>query len=187
VLPDIILGISELQFRFIDLLLVVVLFYGGYQGYIKGLLVELIALITFVFLTYLFIWAIFHGFDATQNLVSGYNKTLPFITLMLVLFGITLLLHWGARMLSDIIGYTIFGSFDKVLGIVFALIKYVMGFGILFKILMYVGLLEHSREMKSSFFYPYLMGFFDYTVQIMDTIGIPASKILENIKQLLKG
>ncbi|WP_161626064.1 CvpA family protein [Hugenholtzia roseola] len=185
-LNDILLGISELQFRFIDILMSIVLFYGGYRGYQKGLLVELISLVSFVFFAYVLIWLIFNGFDSTDQWVNGYNKTLPFITTMLLLFGLVLLLNWGGRMLADMIGYTIFGSFDNVLGIVFGLIKYTFAFGVLFKMLIYVGLLNHNLEMQSSVFYPYLMRFFDYTVEVMDIIGIPASEMLKDMRMLLK-
>ena len=96
-----------------DFFLAIPIAYGAFQGYRKGLLLELVSLVALVL-------AILGGLkllDSALPVMGGFvgdaHGLLPYVTFLFVFVAIILLIHLGGLLLKKVIDFTSFTSCRK--------------------------------------------------------------------------
>lgn len=111
----------------IDIILLVLLVYGAYAGYTKGLLMEVVntgSLILGIFIGIKF-WRL--GAEYIKVNFENSPHILPFIGFLLIFIVVLI----GVRLIGKIfkmgLDKTLFGSIDKILGALLGVVKWVFG------------------------------------------------------------
>ena len=137
----------------LDIVILLVLLYGSYSGYKKGLLIEL-------FQTIGLFAAILLGLGlldvASKYLVSfvGKSSFLPILSFLVVFFLAWFVFTKASQWVSKAVKKTIFGSIDGAAGATFGLLKVVLIMSSLLFVGSLLNLKPPAREVKDTFLYP---------------------------------
>ena len=137
----------------LDIVILVVLLYGSYTGFKKGLLIEL-------FQTIGLFAAILLGLGlldvASQYLVAfvGKSSLLPIVSFLVVFFLCWFIFTKASYWLSKTIKKTIFGTLDSTAGAVFGMLKVILIMSSLIFIGSLLKLSPPKREVQGTFLYP---------------------------------
>lgn len=159
----------------IDLVLSLVLGYGCFQGFRKGLLVEMASLIALI----LGLWGAFLFADWAKIFLQSYLNIKPIIlsalSYLIVFVGIVLSISLVAKIVTKIINLVALGLINRLLGGFFGILK----IGLVLSALLYlihrlnflITLIDPAL-LESSFLYDPILSlgqfFFDWIVQLED-------------------
>lgn len=105
------------------MVLLVVMLIGAYQGFKKGLLLEIVALVSFVLAIvggiYLLDWAI----GLIAGYIEGMDHLLPFLAFILLFVGIVLLVNLVGKIVKKALDLTPLSLIDKVAGLCLGVLK----------------------------------------------------------------
>ena len=99
-----------------DLLIGLCLLWGGYQGYRKGLLLEIVGVVAFVVSVVLGFKLLHTGLAVARPYVGDHARLLPYFGFSVVFFPLIFLVTRLGRLLRRSIRYTMLGSFDNLAG-----------------------------------------------------------------------
>lgn len=126
--------------NFIDVLLLIPIFYAVYKGFKNGFIIEVCTLLALL----VGIYAGIHLSDGTANLLkSNWNfdsEYMPVIAFTITFLGIGALVFFGGKMLEKVVDVAHLTPLNKFLGVLFSLIK------IIYFISVFVVLLESYDE-----------------------------------------
>lgn len=126
--------------NFIDVLLLIPIFYAVYKGFKNGFIIEICTLLALL----VGIYAGIHLSDGTANLLkSNWNfdsEYMPVIAFTITFLGIGALVFFGGKMLEKVVDVAHLTPLNKFLGVLFSLIK------IIYFISVFVVLLESYDE-----------------------------------------
>jgi len=112
------------RMNYIDLLIAIPLVWGAFVGFKNGLIIEVASLAALL----LGILGAIHFSDFTANfLVANLNITTQYINLIafaITFVGIVILVHLLAKMIDKLVKAVALGFVNRLLGMVFGLIKY---------------------------------------------------------------
>ena len=178
----------DYSFKIGDVVLLLLLGFGAYQGYLKGIIVEIVSLFLLIFVIYWVMTGTFYGFDAlreNQTVGEFSKRTTPFLTFLIITIilsvGLQFLANWSKKFLS----FTLFGSADSFIGGVFSLIKYCFVIGLIMTLCIDIGLFSEEEIRVKSLLMPLVMDVFYYIVVVLDGIGVDIKPLLVGIKDLL--
>jgi membrane protein required for colicin V production len=163
----------------------VIILYGGYAGYKKGLLVEILTFLAFII-------AIISAFKLTHLVVSLISKnpgvqnpTLPYIAFLLIFILVFIGIYLLSKFLKRILDFTLLGMFDSWAGALLGCCK--MAFGIsLFLWLTFTAKIQFPKDLISdSVIYPPLIPFAPNVVRWVSHV-IPFQDIFPLIKNYLQ-
>ena len=110
--------------NYIDLIIAIPLVWGVFVGFKNGLIIEVASLAALL----LGIFGAIHFSDLTANfLVTNLNITTQYINLIafaVTFVGIVILVHLLAKMIDKLVKAVALGFVNRLLGMVFGLIKY---------------------------------------------------------------
>ena len=101
--------------KIIDIILILILLFGAYRGYQKGLLLEILTFLALI----IAIISAFHLLHSGVKWLSDYfseTKLLPYISFILIFLLVFTGIFFLSKVLKRIIDYTLLGSFDKYAG-----------------------------------------------------------------------
>ncbi len=119
--------------NFIDILIIVPLGYAAWQGFKKGFIIELFTLLALL----VGIYAGIHFSDWTAKVIRENfeieGKYLPVVAFTLTFLAVGAMVFFAGKMLERMIKVVNLGPINKILGIVFAVIKmlYTLSIGII--------------------------------------------------------
>lgn len=119
--------------NFIDIILIVPLGYAAWQGFKKGFIIELFTLLALL----VGIYAGIHFSDWTAKLIKDNfeleGKYLPVVAFSITFLAVGAMVFFAGKMLEKMIQVVNLSPINKILGIVFALIKmlYTLSIGII--------------------------------------------------------
>lgn len=115
----------------LDILLLIPLLFGAYQGYKKGLLLEVISIAAFI----LGILGAFKLLDWGINILSPYLKEagylLPIVAFLVLFIGIIILVNMLGKIIKKILDLTLLGALDNFAGAIIGLLKWALGVSII--------------------------------------------------------
>jgi membrane protein required for colicin V production len=152
---------------FIDFLFFILLVMAVFKGYSRGLIVAVFSLLAF-----------FIGLVAAMKLSasvaiwlqqkSGSNSTwMPFIAFVLVMTAVMLLIRIGANVIEKTVQFAMFGWLNRLGGIVFYAVIYIMLFSIILFFATKMGVLT-EETIKDSKTYSFIA---PWGPKAVDTIG----------------
>lgn len=169
----------------IDLMILFLMVWGGYKGFVKGFLAELLMLILFIVSILVVFKLIEAGYDFTATRAGKFAKAFPFFTFAILYALISLGISLLGRMIKGMLP-TVFEGFDKILGATLGVVKYCLSLGILFKLLVSVGIFDRTQISKSTIFYPIIMSVFDKSIEVGAILAPFIGDMVKNIEKLLK-
>jgi membrane protein required for colicin V production len=113
----------------VDILLLLMLAYGAYVGYTKGLLTELVNTGSFLLGIFLGIRFWQKGAEYLGGSIQNVHQLVPLFGFLLVFIVILLGVRLVGKIVKVGIDKTLFGSFDKILGALLGIIKWIIGVG----------------------------------------------------------
>lgn len=179
----------DYSFKIGDVVLLLLLGFGAYQGYLKGIVVELLSLFILVFVIYWVMTGTYLGFDALRDneTIGEFSKrTTPFLTFLVVTIVLSVALQFLANWSKKFLTFTLFGSADSFIGGLFSLIKYCFVVGLVMTLCFDIGLFSVSDIRNKSLLMPLVMDVFEYIVIVLDGIGVDIKQLLEGIAGLLR-
>ncbi len=142
----------------LDIIILLFLAYGGWKGFQKGFLVELVLLILFVASVLLVFRMIEGGFTyMEQDAGMGRFPKASVLFSFLLFYGVVSL---GISILGKILTGllpTVFEGADKILGAILGILKYITFCGILFMLLETSGIFDHQKIVNSTMLYGIIM------------------------------
>ena len=179
----------DYSFKIGDVILLLLLGFSGYQGYLKGIIVELLSLFVLIFIVYWVMTGTYLGFstlDQNEYIGKFSKTTTPFLTFLIITILLTLLMEFLGNLGRRFLRFTLFGSADSFIGAVFSIIKYCFVIGLIMVLCIDIGLFQEAEIREKSLLMPLIMDVFAYIVIVLDGIGVEINQLLEGIGNLLR-
>jgi len=107
----------------LDLIIVVVLAIGVYEGFKEGLFIGILSIVAFVFALILAFHLMNWGAEFLSKRVDEMTFMLPFVAFMLIFFGVILTIQGLAFLVKKTLDFTILGPVDNIAGGILGLFK----------------------------------------------------------------
>ncbi|MCC9136392.1 CvpA family protein [Pontibacter silvestris] len=166
-----------------DIFLALPLLYGAFQGFRKGLMLELVSLVALVL-------AILGGMkllDTTIPVMREYvgdaGGLLPYVTFLVVFICIILLIHTAGLILKKVIDFTPFGFFDNLLGGVLGLLKWCLGLSLLLYMSELAGITITEETSANSVVYPFVLKTTPYALDVLSYVMPFVKALMVSLKQ----
>lgn len=142
----------------LDLFMLIPLAWGAFNGYRKGLLVEIVAVIAFVAAMIIGFKFLAFGIDLLSPYISRElaRKILPWLGFSVIFFPTIFLINQMGFALRRSLKYTLMGTFDSVAGAAVGLFTWVFGISVLLWLFSYMGVKMPPGQTKGAFLYPYV-------------------------------
>jgi membrane protein required for colicin V production len=143
----------------LDLLILIPLAWGAFNGYRKGLLIEIVGVAAFVI-------AMIVGFKFLRfgtDLLAPYftaelvRRFLPFIGFSVIFFPTIFMVNRLGYSLRSMLRYTLLGTLDNLAGAAVGIFTWVFGISVFFWLLSTVGIQIPPKYRLESFLYDYLI------------------------------
>src|SRR6185437_1151312 len=161
----------------IDLILIVPLAFAIIAGFRKGFIIEVASLIAFV-LAMIACLKLTHKLMELIGPYTGQSKWLPFISYLLVFVLVYILVLWIGKIIESIVKIIQLGTVNRLLGMVFSLLKMCLLISLFFWIEDMVHLIPKSTESQSytygvlhNFGSVFLAWFSDYIPWVKGEVG----------------
>ena len=139
-----------------DILLALPLAYGIFQGFRKGLMLEIVSIVALVLGFILALKFLTSAIPVVQDFIGSAHGLLPFITFILVFIFVILGVRALGLLLKKIIDFTPFGTFDNVLGGVLGGLKWCLSISLVLYIATMAGIGVSDATIKESVIYPFV-------------------------------
>ncbi len=140
----------------IDILMLIPLAFGAYNGYRKGLLVEIVGVIAFILAMIVGFKFLRFGTDLLAPYLSSEitRRILPYIGFSVIFFPTIFLVNRLGYSLRNMIKYSILGTFDSLAGAVVGTFTWVFGISVCFWLLSTINVQIPPKHAKGSILYP---------------------------------
>ncbi|MGF7216779.1 membrane protein required for colicin V production [Spirosoma lacussanchae] len=162
----------------LDLFMIIPLAWGAFNGYRKGLLVEVVAVIAFIVAMIVGFKFLAFGIDLLSPYISRElaRKLLPWLGFSVIFFPTIFLVNQMGFALRRSLKYTILGTFDSVAGAAVGLFTWLFGISVILWLLSYMGVKMPAKHTQNAFLYPYVV---PVAPKIMDKAAVWVPKGLE--------
>jgi membrane protein required for colicin V production len=175
------------KFSILDIVVLFIIGWGGYKGFHKGFLVELISIFTFILLLVLIFWIVSLIFQLSADRIGfAPPKAGAFITFVLLYAVIALGVSWFDKIVKGKLSLEIFEGLDSFVGLIFGVIKYAFGLSIGLELVVSAGITSRSELMNNAITYAYLNGLFNYMLDIGRALAPSVAELVQNIRYLLR-
>ena len=160
-----------------DFFLALPIAYGAFQGFRKGLLLELVSLVALVLAILGGLKLLDTALPMMEGVVGDVHGLLPYVTFLIVFVGIILLIHLGGLLLKKVIDFTPFGFFDNFLGAVLGALKWCVALSLLLYVSDMAGISVSAETATASMVYPVVLKTTPYALDILSYV-LPFVKAL---------
>jgi membrane protein required for colicin V production len=163
----------------LDIILLVLLIIGGYRGFKRGLLLEVIGLVAFVLALIGGLKLMQWGMEVLQTNFKMTGNLIPILSFVIIFVAIIILVSIVGTLMKNLIHLTLLGSVDKLAGSVLGILKWAFGLSIILWFFSSVGYMLPDEISLNSWLYPEISGFAPLVVGYI-------SSLFPFIGQLLK-
>lgn len=166
----------------IDILILIPLAWGAWNGYRKGLLIEIIAVIAFVVAMIVGFRFLSFGIELLSPYISRElaRKLLPWLGFSVIFFPTVFLINQMGYSLRKSLRYTLLGTFDSVAGAAVGIFTWVFGISVLFWLFSYMGVKMPVSQTEGSYLYPAIR---PVAPLVMDKAAVWVPKGLQTLKR----
>ncbi|SOD88601.1 CvpA family protein [Spirosoma fluviale] len=166
----------------LDILMLIPLAWGIFNGYRKGLLVEIVAIIAFVVAMIVGFKFLAFGIDLLSPYISRElaRKILPWLGFSVIFFPTVVMINQMGFAIRRSLKYSILGTFDSVAGATVGLFTWVFGISVILWLFSYMGVKMPARQTETAFLYPYIR---PIAPKVMDKAAVWVPKGLEEGKK----
>lgn len=141
-----------------DIVLGGLILFGTYQGYRKGLLMEIVSFLSY-FIALAGALLFFKEFVAfVEKHVPQLHHIIPFIAFSLLFFVIIKVVNYIGTVIKTAMSFTPFGIIDSLLGAFIGLVKIILIMAAFLMLLKWLKYEQMVKWMSASKFYPYIKG-----------------------------
>lgn len=169
----------------IDIIILIPVCFGAFQGFRKGLLMEIITLVAFILATVLSFKLLHQAMELLSPYIGKNTNVLPVLSFILVFVLVIYLIHIIGKALKGILDVTLLGTVDNLAGAFVGALKWAFGFSVLLWLMdsATIGLPEDFID--GSIVYPYFVAYGPLLIEWF-SILIPYAKELVNaIKEIV--
>lgn len=171
----------------IDIILLVPLIFGAYQGFKKGFLLEVIAILAFV-LAIVGGFKLLHiGMDMLNDNFNISGKLLPYIAFVIIFLAIILGINLLGKALKKIIDLTLLGTVDNLAGLIVSVFKWAFGLSIILWLTDSFGVTLPEKWTEDALLYPLILPLAPKVVDQLSGFMPFAHDLFDMIKELLQG
>lgn len=170
--------------KIIDLILLLLILFGAYRGFKKGLLIEILTLFALLI-------AVISGMKLTHSGVNYFSdsnhdseKWLPFAVFLLIFILVFVGIFYLGKTLKNILDYTLIGDFDSWIGAVVGALKVAFGISLLIWLIHYSKIDIPKSYTADSFIYPNLIHFAPEVVKYVSYV-IPFQDVFPLVQKAL--
>lgn len=156
--------------------------YGAFQGFRKGLLLEVVSLLALVLGIVGGLKLLAEAIPALRDFVGDAHGLLPFVAFLLVFAAIVLGVHLAGWFLKRILHLTPFGLFDNVLGALLGLLKWCLALSLLLYVAALAGLSISDETAQASQVYPVVLKATPYALEILGWVMPFVKTLAETVK-----
>ncbi len=180
-----IVSIFSFNIPLVDIILILVLLYGGYKGYQKGLVMELLSIAILIGTIWLLFFFVTNGITGLQGLIgTKFHHGMNFFIFFLVYVFIIIFLNKIGRFLQSKIDYSILDDFDNLAAAAVSVFKYAVFLSVLVTLLKYIGLDLPPEALENSVVYSKLLSFQAWMIKTASHIFPSIAETDREIKQL---
>ncbi|MBC7922441.1 MAG: CvpA family protein [Ferruginibacter sp.] len=139
-----------------DLIIGLFLFWGAYQGYRRGLLLEIIAVAAFVIAVVVSLKLLNVSLSMLSPYVGGNRRFLPYFGFSVIFFPIVFLVNRLGGLLRNSLRYTLLGRFDSLAGAIVGIFTWAFGVSVFLWLVGAVGIVFPLATTGGSYLYPYI-------------------------------
>ncbi|QCR24289.1 CvpA family protein [Pontibacter sp. SGAir0037] len=166
-----------------DIFLALPILYGAFQGFRKGLLLELISLFALVFALLMGIKLLDTALPVIRGFVGDAGVLLPFITFLIVFIGIVLGVRVLGLLLKKVLDFTPFGFFDNLLGGILGALKWCIGLSLLLYVADMAGITITEETAAGSVIYPVVLKTTPYALNLLGYVLPFVKSLFESFKK----
>jgi membrane protein required for colicin V production len=139
----------------LDIVLLIPLVWGAYNGYRKGLLMSFVAIAAFVIAVVLGFRLLHVGLEWLSPHLSGVpRRVLPYIGFSALFFPIIFIVNKLGQMLRNSWKYTLIGSFDSIAGAIVGLMLWAFGASVVIWMITSIGVRISADSQRNTVVYP---------------------------------
>ncbi|OIN57734.1 CvpA family protein [Arsenicibacter rosenii] len=140
----------------LDILILIPLIWGAWNGYRKGLLIEIIAVIAFVVAMVVGFRFLGFGIELLSPYISRElaRKLLPWLGFSVIFFPTVFMINQMGYSLRQSLRYTLLGTFDSIVGAAVGIFTWVFGISVLFWLFSYMGVKIPANQTQGTYLYP---------------------------------
>jgi membrane protein required for colicin V production len=173
----------------LDLLILLPLLLGAYNGYKRGFLLEIIAVVAFIL-------AVVLGFklmDVSLGWLSPYfnnagnsNRFMPYFAFAIIFFPIIFLVNKLGSLLRRSLQYTLIGSFDSMAGAIVGIFTWAFGISVFLWLINAVGVLIPTTATLDTYLYPVIKPIAPTIISKASGLFPMGQDLIESIKKALE-
>lgn len=140
----------------LDILILIPLVWGAWNGYRKGLLIEIIAVFAFIVAMIVGFKFLSFGIELLSPYISRElaRKILPWLGFSVIFFPTVFLINQMGYSLRKSLRYTLLGTFDSIIGSAVGVFTWVFGISVLFWLFSYMGVKIPNNQTEGTYLYP---------------------------------
>lgn len=166
-----------------DIFLALPILWGAFQGFRKGLLLELVSLVALVLAILGGLKLLDTALPVMEGFIGDAHGLLPYVTFLVVFVGIILLIHLGGLLLKKVIDFTPFGLFDNVLGSILGALKWCVALSLLLYVSDMAGISISKNTAEASMVYPVVLKTTPYALDILSYVLPFVKSLITSLKQ----
>ncbi|MBC5994773.1 CvpA family protein [Pontibacter cellulosilyticus] len=166
-----------------DFFLALPILWGAFQGFRKGLLLELVSLVALVLAILGGLKLLDTALPVMEGVIGDAHGLLPYVTFLVVFVGIILLIHLGGILLKKVIDFTPFGLFDNVLGSILGALKWCVALSLLLYVSDMAGISISKDTADASMVYPVVLKTTPYALDILSYVLPFVKALITSLKQ----
>lgn len=167
----------------LDIILLAPLLFGAWTGFKKGLLLEIVALASFILAIiggiYLLDWAV----DFIGEYIEGVDHLLPMIAFIIVFIGIVLLVNLIGQIVKKALDLTPLGIIDKLAGLILGVLKLGFFVSLLIWGASSLGFGLSAEFTEESILFPWIEPLAPNTVEFLMSIFPYGESVLEELSR----
>ena len=152
----------------LDIILVIILVLGGFSGFKKGLILEIITFLALILGILGGFYLMHLGVDFLQKNLNLTGQFVPVLSFIMIFVAIIALVNLLGKALKKIIDMTLLGSFDNMAGAVIGVLKWGFGISIIVWLISYLEFTDQAFFANSEVI-PYLQ---PIAPMVMDFIAV---------------
>lgn len=163
----------------VDIILIILFVAGGYFGFRKGLILELISIAAFI-LAIIGGFKLLHiGMEYVAKVYDGFGTMLPFVAFLVLFVLIIILVNTVGKILKKIIDWTPLGFVDNIAGALLGVLKWAFAVTIIIWVISILKIDIAEESIKDSLILP-------ITARMVSSAGDFISSIFPSFNEYLK-
>ncbi|MDX1629216.1 MAG: CvpA family protein, partial [Fulvivirga sp.] len=140
-----------------DIILLIPIAFGAYQGFRRGFLLEVIAILAFILAVIGGFKLLHMGMDFLDSHFDISGQWLPFLSFILIFILIILSVNLLGKGLKKVIDLTILGVIDNIAGLIISVLKWAFGLSVVLWLLDAFGANPPEEWITGSILYPIIL------------------------------